>query len=324
LAGALDGAEALSIQGQTRQTLQDLFRAGRPLVCVMSLGVVVRLLGPILADKHTEPPVVVVDEAGRFAISVLGGHAGGANDLAGRVAAVLGAVPVVTTASDVLGLPAVDLIGKRDGWRIENPDCLTAVAAAVVRGEPVGVYQDAGRRNWWQEFGDWPEHFHRLECLLAGAVGFSAVLAISDRVWPLSGNEKTPVLFYRPPTLVLGAGCKRGVPLPEFEELFGQVCSTHRLSPLSLAEIATVSLKADEPGLLEFAARHGVALRSFTVEELATVGPLPTPSERVRAKIGIAGVAEPAALLAAKTDHLLVPKVRGKRVTMAVTQRRET
>jgi cobalt-precorrin 5A hydrolase len=320
LAGALGDAEALSIQGHARQALQDLFRAGRPLVCMMPLGVVVRILGPILADKQTEPPVVVVDEAGQFAISVLGSHAGGGNDLARRVAAVLGAVPVVTTASDVLGLPAVDLIGRRQGWRIENPDCLTAAAAAVVRGDPVGVYQDAGCRDWWQEFGPWPDHLRRLDGWPAPG-SLAAVLAISDRVLPLPPGEKTPVLLYRPPTLVLGAGCKRGVPVAEFEKLFEQLWAAHHLAPLSLAEVATVSLKADEPGLLEFAARRGVPLRAFSREELARVGPLPTPSERVREKIGIAGVAEPAALLAAKADRLLIPKVRGPRVTMAVARR---
>jgi cobalt-precorrin 5A hydrolase len=320
LAGALGRAEVVPVRGDARPALQALFHAGRPLICIMPLGVVVRLLGPVLSDKQAEPPVVVVDEAGRFAVSVLGGHAGGGNALARRVAGALGAVPVVTTASDVLGLPAVDLIGRDRGWRVEDSACLTAVAAAVVRGDPVGVYQDAGCRDWWQEFGPWPEHFRRLETLPAPA-DLAALLVISDRLLPISGDKKAPVVVYRPATLVLGAGCKRGVPAAEIEALFGQVWAEHHLSPLSLAAVATVSLKADEPGLLEFAAGHGVPLRAFSPEELAGVGPLPTPSEQVRRRIGIAGVAEPAALMAAGADRLLVTKVRGARVTMAVARR---
>jgi cobalt-precorrin 5A hydrolase len=320
LAGALGRGEVVPVRGQAGTTLRELFAAGRPLICIMPLGVVVRLLGPVLSDKQAEPAVVVVDEAGRFAVSVLGGHAGGGNALARRVAEVLGAVPVVTTASDALGLPAVDLIGRDRGWRVEDPAGLTAAAAAVVRGEPVGVYQDAGRPDWWQEFGPWPEHFRRLETLPPPG-DLAALLVISDRLLPLSVDQKAPAVVYRPPTLVLGAGCKRGVPAAEFEALFAQVWAEHGLSPLSLAAVATVSLKADEPGLLAFAAGHGVPLRVFSREELAGVGPLPTPSERVRQKIGIAGVAEPAALLAAGAERLLVTKVRGPRVTMAVARR---
>jgi cobalt-precorrin 5A hydrolase len=198
-----------------------MFQAGRPLVCIMALGIVVRILGPLAKDKKTEPPVVVVDEAGRFAISVLGGHEGGANELANQVAQAIGAMPVITTASEVLGL-------------------------------------------------------------------------------------------------VLGVGCRRGVGCDEIEALFLELCKTHGYSPSSLREIATVSLKADEPGLLEFAAKHGVPLRSFTVEELSQVTRLPTPSAQVQAKIGIGGVAEPAAMLAAGASALLVPKYRGKRVTLAL------
>src|SRR5262249_31759657 len=108
LADALGDADAVAADG-ARNTLAELFRAGRPVVCVMALGIAAGVLGPLARDKHRAPPVVVLDEAGRFAVSVLGGHAGGANDLARRVAAATGAAAVITTASDALGLPAVDL-----------------------------------------------------------------------------------------------------------------------------------------------------------------------------------------------------------------------
>jgi cobalt-precorrin 5A hydrolase len=320
LAEGLGRGEVLSAHGCARETLQGLFRAGRPLVCVMAVGIVVRVLGPLTQDKHAEPAVVVVDEAGRFAVSVLGGHAGGANQLTVEVAHALGATPVITTASDALRLPAVDLIGRDGGWRIEDRRDLTAVAAAVVRGEPVAVYQDAGRRDWGQEFGDWPGHLRRLESW-PPAEPWAGLLVISDRV--LTVPPGYPALVYRPPTLVLGVGCRRGVTADEIEELFQRVCAEHDLSPLSLGRAATVTLKADEPGLVEFARRHGVPLRAYAVEDLATVGPLPTPSERVRRKIGVAGVCEPAALLASGAKRLLVPKQRTDRVTMALARRED-
>jgi cobalamin biosynthesis protein CbiG len=317
LAMALGRGELVSAQGGGRQTLQELFQAGRPLVCIMALGIVVRILGPLAQNKETDPPVVVVDEAGQFAVSVLGGHAAGANDLARQVAKALGAVPVITTASDALGLPAVDLIGRAWGWKIEGREHLTKVTAAVVRGEPVGVYQTAGREDWYTVFGDWPPTFRRINGPPQG--DWAAVLVISDRGLP--GSPRYPTVIFRPPTLVLGVGCRRGVPCAEIEALFEYVCRTRGFAPLSLGAVATVSLKADEPGLVEFAALHGVPLVSFSIEELGRVADLPTPSEKVRAKLGIAGVAEPAARLAARSDRLLMPKYRGRRVTMALARR---
>ena len=318
LAQRLGRGEVISIEGPARQALHDYFTAGRPLICIMALGIVVRLLGPVARDKNVDAPVVVVDEAGRFAISVLGGHVQGANALAREVADALGAVPVITTASETLRLPAVDMIGRTWGWKLEAGDNLTKLAAAVVRGDTIGVYQDAGRRDWCEPFGRWPETFVRFSTW-PPASRFAALIVISDRSIGL--DDLPPAVLYRPPSLVLGVGCRRGVPCSAIEELYQTLCRKHGLSPLSLGMIATISLKADEPGLCEFAARHGVALRCFPPEELARVAEIPSPSETVRSKIGVAGVAEPAAMLAAETTSLVVPKLRSETVTMAVARR---
>jgi cobalamin biosynthesis protein CbiG len=315
IARALGRGEVVEPRTALRQVLADAFTAGRPLVCVMALGIVVRLLGPLTRDKHAEPAVLVVDEAGRFVIPVLGAHAAGANALAADLARAIGGTAVVTTASDAAGLPAIDLLGRDWGWKREGDEHLTAVAAAVVRGDAVGVWQDTGRRDWC---ADWPESFIHLDAWPPGRP-WPALLVISDRLLSLEGCG--PAVVYRPPTLILGVGCRRGTPCGEIDDLFDEVSRTQRLSPLSLGVVATVDLKADEPGLIEFAARRGVPLRAFSTAELAEVGPLPTPSAVVRAKIGIAGVAEPAAMLAAGTRELLMPKRRGARVTMALARR---
>jgi cobalt-precorrin 5A hydrolase len=321
LTQALGRGEVLSAQGSARTTLTEQFQANRPLVCIMALGIVVRILGSLVHDKAREPAVVVVDEAGRFAISVLGGHRAGANELAEEVAVALGAMPVITTASECLGVPAIDLIGRSLGWKIEDERHLTTVAAAVVRGEAIAVYQEAGRRDWWVEFGGWPTNFQSVMTYPQGRWG--GVLIVTDHWHPPLEQLPYPVVVYCPPSLVLGVGCKRGVPYEEIEALFQYVCETRGFAPLSLGLVATVSLKADEPGLQEFAAQHRVPLRSFSVKELAQVADLPTPSETVRAKIGIAGVAEPAALLASGAKYLLMEKYRSERITMALARRED-
>jgi cobalamin biosynthesis protein CbiG len=149
---------------------------------------------------------------------------------------------------------------------------------------------------------------------------WAGVIAITDRVWLPRAN---PTVIFRPPSLVLGIGCRRGVSDDEIESLFQYVCRTRGFSPLSLGTVATASLKADEPGLQEFAGRHQVPLISFSLSELARVADLPSPSEAVRAKIGISGVAEPAAMLGAGAKTLLMEKYKGDRITMALARRED-
>ncbi len=284
----------------------------------MALGIVVRLAGPLATDKRRDPALVVVDDAGRFAISVLGGHGAGANDLAVQVAGILGATPVITTASDVQGLPAVDRIGQDRGWRIERRENLTRVAAAVVRGRPVAVYQDAGSPDWWQPFGPWPAHFVRLDSWDDwSADRFDALLVISDRIEP-TWLPDDMTLVYRPRTLVAGIGCKRGTPEATIAAFVDQTLADRGLASGSIGTVATVTLKADEPGLIAFARNRNVPLVAFPPEQLADLPGIETPSERVRSKIGIPAVAEPAALRAAGAERLLLPKRKGPGVTLAL------
>ena len=142
------------------------FAAGDSLVVFAAVGVVVRLIAPILRDKWCDPAVVAVDDAGRYAVCVLSGHQGGGNALTERVASALGAAAVVTTASEAHGLPAVDLLGQRWGWRVEYPDAVKAVSAALVNGEPVGAVQEAGESGWWPAGG--PPAVRLCKCCRAG------------------------------------------------------------------------------------------------------------------------------------------------------------
>ncbi|MDB5353030.1 MAG: cobalamin biosynthesis protein CbiG [Planctomycetota bacterium] len=306
--------------GPLRLVVPEVWREYDAIVAVMALGIVVRLIGPLAADKRRDPAVVVVDDAGRFAIPVLGGHGAGANDLARRVADLLGATPVITTASDAQGLPAVDEIGRDRGWRIERIENLTRVAAAVVRRQTVAVYQDSGGRDWWLRFGPWPEHFVRVESWDEIArLDPTAVLVISDRIEPVSLPDGR-TLVYRPRTLVAGIGCKRGTTCETIAAHVEATFAAEGLAIGSLAAVATVTLKADEPGLIAFARSRGVPFLAYPPEELVDVPGIETPSERVRSKIGIPAVSEPAALRASGATVLLVTKTKGPGVTVAVAR----
>lgn len=249
------------------------------LVCFLATGAVVRLVAPLLHGKADDPGVVCVDEAGRFAVSLLGGHGGGANELARAVGEVLGAEPVVTTATDAVGLPGLDTLGLP----VEGD--VAAVSRALLDGEAVALRAEV----------TWP-----LPPLPVGAEGAYTVRVTDRIVEPADGEA-----VLRPPTLVVGVGASKGAPVEEVLALVEGALREAGLSAASVAELATVDAKAGEPGLVEAARRLGVPLVTHPAEDLAGVA-VPNPSDAPLAAVGTPSVAEAAALVGG--GELLVPK----------------
>lgn len=178
-------------EGKVGDQVPALFAAFDGIICIVSLGAVVRLIAPHLKNKETDPAVVVIDEAGRFVIPVLSGHLGGANRLAGHLATALGAQAVLTTASDARETLAVDLLGRELGWTFEaSHDEIVRCSAAMVNDEPVALVQEAGSTDWWANHangrtGPLPANVTRFERLEDMPLDrFAAVLWISRREMP--------------------------------------------------------------------------------------------------------------------------------------------
>ena len=288
LAAVLPDTQEYDVRG-----IEDAFLECDAVVSFLATGATVRLLAPLLQDKAVDPGVVVVDEAQRFAVALVGGHGGGANALAHRVADVLGATAVVTTATDAVGLAGLDTLG----WPVEG--AVAAVSRAMLDGTPVRLDADAS----------WP-----LPPLPVGPDG-DHVLRVTDRL--VEADERTCVL--RPPSLVLGLGASRGVGADEVLALVDRALADAGLSAASVAAVGTADAKADEAGLVEACARRGWALTTFPAERLAEVD-VPNPSEEPRKVLGTPSVAEAAALLLG--DELVVEKTRSAMATVAVARRR--
>lgn len=305
-----------------RQALQAAFARHAALVCIMAAGIVVRDLAPVLRSKHSDPGVVVVDELGHYAISLLSGHKGGANRLAHQVAQLLGGQAVVTTASDVQSLPAFDLLGQDYGWKLQRPECLTAVSAALINGDRVGVVQDAGHTGWWPASP--PANLLRFDSLeeLIQARPYAAVIITYRQVPQSVVDSVLSTIIFNPPVLVLGVGCNRGTPAKELLAAIDQTLAEAGLEVRSVCQVATIVDKADELGLLEACAARGWVMKTFTRQAIATLsGLLPNHSDWAQRALGVPGVAEPAAMLAAGAQHLLVEKRRFPNVTVAVALR---
>jgi cobalt-precorrin 5A hydrolase len=189
--------------GAFKDEIGGLFGGYDQIVFFVSLGAVVRLIAPHLRTKDEDPGVVVVDDAAQFVIPVLSGHVGGANAWAERIAALLGATPVLTTASDVGRTIPVDILGRELGWKVEAPKInITRVSAHVVNGEPIAVVQEAGSPNWWTRPTPLPANIHRFERLAeVDLERFKAVLWITwapvdDARWQQLHER---LVVYRPP-----------------------------------------------------------------------------------------------------------------------------
>ncbi len=297
--------DAVFYEEKPKEALSRAWAECEGIVMFLATGAAVRLLAAHLSDKNRDPGVVCVDDAGRFAVALTGGHEGGGNALCRRVAATLGAEPVVTTASDALGLPDLGSLGRDLGFRIEDRSDLAAVSSALVSGEPVYLVSD--RRY---PLGPLPENVVRRKPEESGA----PLILVTDRIVELVEPPR-PSVVCRPSSLVVGVGCSRGVAEDEVLDLVSQTLEDAGLSVASVAALASIDVKSDEAGLLEAAASLGVPLRFCTAEELA-VAEVPNPSAAVEKAVGTASVAEASVVVSGAS--LVVEKHKSPNATVAV------
>ena len=301
---ALEGATDVAYE-RLGPHLAALFRAGTPIVGVCAAGILIRLLGPHLADKGVEPPVLAVSEDGRSVVPLLGGHHG-ANRLARTIASALGAHAAITTAGDAALGFALD--APPPGWRLGEGARVKAVTAALLAGEPVRLVTETASPDW----------------LTAGSAPFGdtgrLTVHVTDRR-AAPGNDEADVTLH-PAALALGLGCERGCAPDELIQLAERTLAERGLAPEAVACVASLDLKADEPAVSAVADRLGVPLRLFDAPTLERETPrLTAPSEVVFRAVGCHGVAEAAALACAGADGALVqPKTKSARGTCAIAR----
>ena len=289
-------------------------------VFIMAAGIVVRTIAPLLQAKDRDPAVVVLDDAGRFAVSLLSGHIGGANALAKTCAALIGSIPVITTATDVNELPSFDMLAKESGWLIEDLSRVKALNALLLEGKEIAVVDHGSAvRRYCAGKGNLSFHEDFYRALASGASGR---LYVTNRIIPPQPDSDR-LLVLRPVNLCLGIGCNRGTSAREIESVVREHLERLSLSFKSVKCIATAQAKGDEAGLIEYAAGSGLPILLYESDRLNSVDTPSPASDHAMAAIGARGVAEPAALLASGGGRLLLDKVKSGNVTLAIAQTRE-
>ena len=275
-----------------------------------SLGICVRSIAPVLQDKQRDPAVINCDESGRFVQSVLSGHAGGANALAGRVARLLGAQAVLSTSSDVQGLWPLDILGREEGWSVEfaSPvaaESITTAIAAFVNHEPTTLLFDV-RDTLTDQLERTSPPFvtiaYRIE-----EVDFSTcrlLLAVTPRLI----DAPVQTICYRPKVLCVGVGSERGIDPERFVSSVSERLASKGFSTRSICAVGSVDFKLDEQAFIAFAEACGVPLKGFNPEQLESVGPVPNPSEVVFRNTGVRSVSEASSALLSGENRWLVEK----------------
>jgi cobalt-precorrin 5A hydrolase len=316
--GRTSGCAGITYQA-LGQLVKEIFPRYDGLVFIMATGIVVRVLAPCILDKRTDPAVVVLDDEAKHAISLLSGHIGGANELTLKIAAAVTARPVITTATDVAGRPAADLLAVKLQLAIESFPVLKRINAAIANGDEVGFYID----------GSLPNRKHYIEA--AAVLGVTLVEA--DEVHNLPGehsvliSDKVAVpaddyLWLRPPTLAIGIGCRRDTGREELLFAVESACRRIGRSSKSVAVIGSTIVKKDEPGLLEMVQSLSVPAKFYDNEELnrCIEENRLVVSDFVYQQIGVGNVCEAAAMLAGQTKSLLLPKNKYPKVTIAIAE----
>ena len=304
--------------GQLAPLLAEIYGAYEGFVFLMATGIVVRMIVEYIKDKRYDPAVVVMDITGRFAISLVSGHLGGANALTRRLAEVTGATPVITTGTDVNETIAPDVIAMEIGAEVDDFEVMKKVSAALVDGDATGVVDLTGVNAPSLEGSLKPnvKILPSLETLRASAV--TAAIVITNRLLDVRDFGR-PVVMLRPKNLVAGVGCNRGTSAEEITGAIEAVLREHGLSIKSLKGLASVDAKRDEIGLVDAAKRLGLPLTFCDKATLNAVPDVPNPSEAPMKFVGVQGVAEPAALHVSG-GSLIVEKVKRGNVTIAVAE----
>ena len=286
------------------------------IIFVGACGIAVRSIAPFIQGKKTDPAVLSADECGRFVISLLSGHLGGANELAEEAAGILGAIPVVTTATDLHERFAVDVFAKKNRCAILHMQAAKEVSAAVLAGKPAGFYSDYP----WE--GTLPKGLVPCDALGKPCTGGESLeLGIAVSIY----KDRKPfpsTVSVVPPAAVIGMGCKKGTSKDDLKQAAEGCRERLGIYPQALGGIASISLKKEEPGLLALSEEWGIPFSTFTEQELLAVPGNFTGSEFVMHITGVDNVCERSALLLAKGGRLIEKKVCGSGVTTAVAEKK--
>lgn len=320
--------------GGLQTTIASLWDECSQFIFIMAAGIVIRSVAPLLRDKTKDPAVIVMDEKGRFVVPLLSGHLGGANELAAVIGEKTGAVPVITTATDVEGIPALDDLARKNGCVIENMSDWKKIAMSLLEGKNVGMYATVKVK------AEFPPQVQivRLkscdgtekDCSGSQENGVNDILESKKLQGMIYITEKekvvertgVPYVVLRPRNIIVGVGCRKGKKKSDILVAVRDCLEGLGININSILHLATIDFKREEKGLQEAARELNVPLMCVNAEEIQRVEGKFVGSQFVKKQVGVTAVAEPAAWLTAKEPQVLASKTCYPGITVAIVKDR--
>lgn len=289
---------------KTQEVVKQSFLEKEPLLFISATGIAVRSIAPFLKSKDLDPPVIVMDDSGKFVISLCSGHLGGANNLAKEIGEISGATPVITTATDNRGYEGLDLYARKMGFAYENLQDLTSVTGAMVNQEAIFAYNPHGYDlpfypNFQKEWNP--------------SIAYTLAITEEEKI-PISGE----IVYLRPKTLHLGLGCKKNAPYDKLKSFLNEVLKEENLSKDSIKDMASVDIKGEEEAFKVLAQDLGIDFFTFSPEELVDYEKDVKGSDFVKKTVGVSSVSATSALKLG--GKLIVEKKVFQGFTISITK----
>jgi cobalt-precorrin 5A hydrolase len=308
--------EATSYESLSK-LIYDIFPKYDGFLFIMATGIVIRVIAPYICDKRIDPAIVVMGDNGKHVISLLSGHIGGANELTQLIAETSGAEPIITTATDLAQKPAADILAVRLNLTIEPFVQLKTINAAIVNNENVKFFIDkklSNRASYYQEAAK--QGLNLINLSQISTEEYDAAVIITDQILPIRNNQ----LYLRPVALAVGIGCRRDTSSEDILAAVTDACNQIGRSINSISIIGSSIVKQNEKGLLSVIQQLAVPSIFFDnkqLQECIDKYQLDV-SSFVKKEIGVGNVCAAAAILAGKSNKLLLPKTKYKNVTVAI------
>lgn len=299
-----------SIKGGIKSIMERLWKDYDGLIFISATGIASRFIAPFIKDKTKDPAIVVIDDQGKFAISLLSGHLGGANEIAENISKRIEAIPVITTASDNRGFDSIDIFAKNNDYYMEDMKSITRLTGLMVNNRKIGFFTEDKKVINYSNI--------RVLDNLDNIEDLDGVIIVSSQNIELEGIDYA---ILRPKNINIGIGCRKGVEGKRIIQAIEEALSTVNISTRSIKNMGTVEVKKDEQGIIEGAQFYNCPLNIFTIEDIKKVEDKFSKSQFVKDTIGVYSVSEPCAYLLG--GKIILPKSRHNGITITISKEEE-
>lgn len=278
---------------------KEAFESADLIIFVSAVGIAVRAISQYIKSKVEDPAVVVVDDNGKYAIPILSGHLGGANDYALMISKIIGSQTIITTSTDINGVWAVDTWAKKQGLKITNPEKIKCVSSKLIAGDKVYIYPEN-----FEILGELPENV----LLVESAENADIVVSVFN---------ETNALALVPEIVSIGIGCRKNVSFEAVETLFIKTLEENNININSVKGIFSIDIKKNEKAIIALCEKYNLSFSTFTAEELKNADGNFSHSDFVKNTVGVDNVCERSAVSGSNNGKLLIKKTSLNGVTIA-------